>query len=145
VTSCSILSISVFQRNMLPPPSRLKCVTLLPLRWSQHVYSKLCVYPQDCTHNPVHHSLNTSYHENLKSLLPKYYCFLVMVIHMYFWTFTVLFELNHAVVYFCLRTGGPNDKPYSIMLHFIQDVQERNCMVWRGPMFSDLKKIEHCK
>lgn len=68
---------------------------------------------------------------------------LVMVSHMYFWTFTVLFEMNHAVAYFCLRTGGPDDKPYYIMLHFIQDVQERNCVVWRGPIFSDLKKIEH--
>jgi hypothetical protein len=58
----------------------------------------------------------------------------VMVIHMYFWTFTVLSELNHATAYVCLRTGGPDDKPYSIMLHFIQDVQERNYVLWRGPI-----------
>lgn len=68
-----------------------------------------------------------------------------MVIHIYFWTFTILFELNHATAYCCLRTGGPDDKPYSIMLHFIQNVQERNCVVWRGPIFSDLKKIVHCR
>lgn len=64
---------------------------------------------------------------------------------MYFLTFTVLSELNYATAYFYLRTTGPDDKPYSIMLHFVQNIQERNFMVRRGPVFSDLKKKEHCR